>query len=172
MMSERPAVITMNGKPLTLQGNELKVGNPAPDFEVIDNNLQPIHLKDFLEKVLIISTVPSLDTPVCDIETRRFNMEAEHLDKSIKILTISMDLPFAQKRWCGAAGIDRVLTLSDYRTGAFGLTYGVLIKELKLLARAVFVLDKDRITRHIQIVKEITEQPDYSAALKAAKRFV
>jgi thiol peroxidase len=171
-MTEKPDVITMNGNPLTLMGNKVKVGDSAPDFEVIDNNLKPNHLKDFTEKVLIISSVPSLDTSVCDMETRRFNLEAEHLDKNIKILTLSMDLPFAQKRWCGAAGVERVITLSDYKMSAFGLAYGVLIKELKLLARAVFVLDKDRIIRHIQVVQEITEQPDYSAILNAAKKLV
>jgi thioredoxin-dependent peroxiredoxin len=171
-MTERPDAITMNGKPMTLMGNELKTGDTTPDFELIDNNLKPTHLRDFSEKVLIISTVPSLDTSVCDMETRRFNMEAEHLDKNIKILTISMDLPFAQKRWCGAAGVERVITLSDYKTAAFGLAFGVLIKELRLLARAVFVLDKDRIIRHIQLVNEITKQPDYSAVLNAAKKLV
>jgi thiol peroxidase len=169
-MKERSGAITMNGKPMTLMGNELKIGDIAPHFEVIDNNMKPAFLKDFSEKALIISSVPSLDTSVCDMETRRFNMEAEHLDKNIKILTISMDLPFAQKRWCGAAGVERVTTLSDYKAAEFGLGYGVLIKELRLLARAVFVLDKDRVIRHIQLVKEITEQPDYAAVLNVAKK--
>ncbi len=171
-MSERDDEVTMNGKSMNLSGNKLKIGDRAPDFEVIDNNLKPACLKNFSEKVLILSAVPSLDTSVCDMETRRFNMEAEHLNKNIKILTISMDLPFAQKRWCGAAGVDRVVTLSDYKTASFGQAYGVLIKELRLLARAVFVLDKDRIIRHIQLVREITEQPDYTAVLDVAKKLV
>lgn len=171
-MTERQNAVAMNGNPLTLMGTELKAGDPAPGFEVIDNNMKPVSLKDFSEKVLILSTVPSLDTSVCDLETRRFNMEAEHLDKNIRILTISMDLPFAQKRWCGAAGVERVTTLSDYKQGAFGLAYGVLIKELRLLARAVFVLDKKRIIRHVQLIKEITQQPDYVGVLNAAKDLV
>lgn len=171
-MTERSNATTMNGKPLTLMGAEVRIGDLAPDFDLIDNNMQHKTVKDFAEKVLIISTVPSLDTSVCDMETRRFNMEAEHLNKNIRILTVSMDLPFAQKRWCGAAGVERVTTLSDYQTGAFGQAYGVLIKELRLLARAVFVLDKNRVIRHAQLVKEITEQPDYATVLQAAKGLV
>jgi thioredoxin-dependent peroxiredoxin len=168
-MPERINATTMNGKPLTLVGTEIKMESLAPDFDLVDNNMQHKTLKDFPDKVLIISTVPSLDTSICDMETRRFNMEAEHLNKNIRILTVSMDLPFAQKRWCGAAGVERVVTLSDYQTGSFGKAYGVLIKELRLLARAVFVLDKNRVVRHAQLVKEITEQPDYTAVLQAAK---
>jgi len=169
-MAERINAVTMNGKPLTLLGDELKLGDRAPGFDVVDNNMQHVTLRDFHEDVLIISTVPSLDTAVCDLETRRFNMEAEHLDKNIRILTVSMDLPFAQKRWCGAAGVERVTTLSDYQNTSFGMAYGVLIKELKLLARAVFVLDNARLIRHIQLVKEITQQPDYAAVLEEAKK--
>jgi thiol peroxidase len=113
--------------------------------------------------------VPSLDTPVCDLQTRRFNQEAARLGPDVQILTISMDLPFAQKRWCGAAGIERVTTLSDHREASFGTAYGVLIKELRLLARAVFVVDKDGVVRYVQIVPELSREPDYEAALAAAK---
>jgi len=166
-MEERAGVITMKGNPLTLLGKELKVGDPAPDFEVLDNDLTPVRLSSFKGKVCVVSAVPSLDTPVCDMETRRFNEEAGTLGSDVRILTISMDLPFAQKRWCGAAGVDKVITLSDHRDASFGTTYGVLIKELRLLGRAVFVLDREGTIRYIQIVKEVTDEPDYDAVLKA-----
>ncbi|MFH1480769.1 MAG: thiol peroxidase, partial [Pseudomonadota bacterium] len=138
-MEERSGIIAMKGNPLTLMGNELKIGDSAPDAEVLSNDLSPVKLSSFKGKISIISSVPSLDTPVCDMETRRFNEEAGKLGDSVVILTISMDLPFAQKRWCGAAGVEKVVTLSDHRDAAFGKAYGVLIKELRLLARAVFV---------------------------------
>ncbi len=166
-MEERAGVITMKGNPLTLVGKELKVGDPAPDFEGLDNDLTPVRLSSFKGKVCVVSAVPSLDTPVCDMETRRFNEEAGTLGSDVLILTISMDLPFAQKRWCGAAGVDKVITLSDHRDASFGTTYGVLIKELRLLGRAVFVLDREGTIRYIQIVKEVTDEPDYDAVLKA-----
>jgi thiol peroxidase len=157
------------GNPLTLLGSGLKVGAKAPDFFVLDNGLAPVTLANYSGKVKIICTVPSLDTPVCDTETRRFNQEAANLKGDVVVLTISQDLPFAQGRWCGAAGIDRVVTLSDYRDRAFGSAYGVMIKELMLLTRAVFVLDANDIIRYIQIVPEITNEPDYAAALEAVK---
>ncbi|RQW88487.1 MAG: thiol peroxidase [Geobacter sp.] len=168
-MEERSGIITFQGNPLTLVGKELKPGTAAPDFRVVDNGLAPVTLADFAGKIKILSAVPSLDTPVCDTETRRFNKEAAALPDSIVLLTISMDLPFAQARWCGAAGIDRVKTLSDYQERSFANAYGLLIKELKLLARAVFVVDADDTIRYVQIVPEITEEPDYDAALNAAK---
>jgi thioredoxin-dependent peroxiredoxin len=168
-MEERIGIITFQGNPLTLVGKELKPGTAAPDFRVVDNGLAPVTLADFSGKIKIVSAVPSLDTPVCDTETRRFNKEAATLPDSIVVLTISMDLPFAQARWCGAAGIDRVKTLSDYQERSFAEAYGILIKELKLLARAVFVVDTANIIRYVQIVPEITEEPDYDAALSAAK---
>jgi len=168
-MEERSGIITMKGNPLTLVGKALKVGDAAPDFEVLDNDLAPVNFDSFRGKVCVVSSVPSLDTPVCDMETRRFNEEAGNLGPDIRVLTISMDLPFAQKRWCGAAGVDKVVTLSDHRGASFGMAYGVLIKELRLLARAVFVIDVTGIIRHIEIVKELTEEPDYEAVLKAAK---
>lgn len=171
-MEERAGIITMKGNPLTLVGKDLMAGDPAPDFEVLDNDLTPVRLSSFLGKVCVISSVPSLDTPVCDMETRRFNEEAGKLGTEVQILTISMDLPFAQKRWCGAAGVDKVITLSDHRDAVFGGRYGVLIKELRLLARAVFVVDREGIIRYVQIVKEITDEPDYDAVLKAVDKLV
>ena len=168
-MAERSGAVTMRGNPLTLVGNELKVGDAAPDIEVLSNDLTPVKLSSYRGKVCIVSTVPSLDTPVCDMETRRFNQEAANLGDDMVILTISMDLPFAQKRWCGAAGVDNVQTLSDHRDASFGTAFGVLIKELRLLARAVFVVDKTGGVRYIQIVNELTDQPDYDAAIKAAR---
>ena len=169
-MEERAGIITMKGNPLTLVGKELKVGDPAPDFEVLDNDLTPVSLSSFKGNICVVCSVPSLDTPVCDMETRRFNEEAGKLGADVRILTISMDLPFAQKRWCGAAGVDKVITLSDHREAAFGTAYGVLIKELRLLARAVFVLDREGIIRYIQIVKEVTDEPDYDAVLEAVNK--
>jgi len=159
----------MRGNPLILVGSEVKVGDTAPDFTTLDNNLSPVAFSSFLGRVCIISSVPSLDTPVCDRETRRFNEEAARLDPNLVILTISMDLPFAQKRWCGAAGVTRVQTLSDHRDASFGTAYGVLIKELRLLARAVLVVDADGIIRYVQIVNEVTEEPDYEAILTAVR---
>jgi thiol peroxidase len=166
-MEEHTGIVTMKGNPLTLIGKEVKVGDPAPDFEVLDNDLSPVKFSSFRGKVCVISSVPSLDTPVCDMETRRFNQEANRLSADVQILTISTDLPFAQKRWCGAAGVDKVVTLSDHRNASFGTAYGVLIKELRLLARSVFVVDREGIIRYIQMVKEITEEPDYEAIMDA-----
>jgi thiol peroxidase len=167
-MEERSGIITFKGNPFTLLGPELKVGDKAPDFTLIDNNLAPVTLASYTGKTKIISTVPSLDTPVCDTETRRFNQEAALLSDSVVVLTVSLALPFAQKRGCGAAGIDRVTTLSDYQDQAFGRAYGVLIKELKLLSRSIFVLDGNDIILYIQHVPEVTTEPDYAAALAAA----
>ena len=168
-MDERKGIITMRGNPLTLVGNEAKVGDKAPDFVALDNNLSPVAFTSFGGKICIISSVPSLDTPVCDLETRRFNEEASRLDADVVILTISMDLPFAQKRWCASAGVNRVQTLSDHRDASFGMAYGVLIKELRLLARAVFLTDQKGILRYIQLVKEVSKEPDYDEILKALK---
>jgi thiol peroxidase len=163
---ERQGLVTIHGNPLTLVGPELKVGDAAPAFSALDNDLNPVSLDDFQGQTLIISSVPSLDTPVCDLQTRRFNAEAgKHPD--VKVLTLSMDLPFAQKRWCGAAGADHVLTLSDHRDAAFGSAWGLLLKELRLLARAVAVVGKDGKIAYLQIVPEVTSEPDYDAALAA-----
>ncbi len=171
-MKERTGIITMRGNPLTLVGEEVKVGDPAPDFVVLDNNLSPIKFSSYRGKTCIISSVPSLDTPVCDTETRRFNEEAGRLGSDVVILTISMDLPFAQKRWCAAAGVDKVQTLSDHRDASFGSAYGVLIKELRLLARAVFLVDRGGIIRYIQWVKEVSKEPDYEEILSALKKLL
>lgn len=169
-MADRTGIITMHGNGLTLSGNPVQVGDAAPDFTVLDNGLAPKSLADFKGKVLIIAAVPSLDTPVCDMETRRFNSEATGLSDDITVLTVSMDLPFAQKRWCGNAGVERVLTLSDYKDASFGEAFGLLIKELRLLARAVLVIDRKGTIVHQQIVPEIASEPDYDAALNAAKK--
>ena len=144
MAQERTGIITFKGNPMTLLGPDVKVGDAAPDFQVVDNGLQPVTLTSAKGKVQLIAVVPSLDTPVCDTMTRKFNEEAAKLPADVAVYTISLDLPFAQKRWCGNAGIEKVQTLSDYQERSFGLAYGVLIKELKLLARSVFVIDKDR----------------------------
>jgi len=168
-MDERPGAITMKGNPLTLVGREVKVGDPAPDFEVTANDLTPVKFSSMAGQVCIIASVPSLDTSVCDLETRRFNAEAASLSPDIRILTISMDLPFAQKRWCGAAGVERVTTFSDHRLASFGLEYGVLIKELRLLARAVFVMDQAGLIRYAELVPELTAEPNYEAVLQAVK---
>ncbi|MGE0823192.1 MAG: thiol peroxidase [Candidatus Binatia bacterium] len=172
MAEERQGAVTLRGNPLTLVGPEIKVGQDAPDFTVIDNGLQPVRLSDAKGKVIILSTVPSVDTPVCDTETRRFNQEAASLGSNTEIWTISVDLPFAQKRWCGAAGVDRVKTLSDFRDRGFSQQYGVLLKDGPLAgvtARAVFVVGKDGKVKHVEYVKEIANEPQYEAILSAAK---
>ena len=166
-MKERSRITTMKGNPLTLVGGGLIVGDRAPDVELLDTDLGQVKLSSFRGKICVISSVPSLDTPVCDMETRRFNEAAGNLGSDVVILTVSMDLPFAQKRWCGAAGVDKVVTLSDHRDAAFGTAYGVLIKELRLLARAVFVMDREGVIQYIQVVKEVTEEPDYQDVLDA-----
>ena len=171
-MEERNGAVTMMGNPLTLLGPELKAGDTGPDAEILDNDLQPVKISQFGGKVCVISTVPSLDTPVCDMETRRFNEAAGNLGDDVSILTISMDLPFAQARGCGAAGVDKVITLSDHRDAAFGKAYGVLIKELRLLARNLFVVDTEGTIQYVQLVKEMTEEPDYEAVLAFTKNLM
>ena len=166
-MVEREGAITMKGNPLTLIGPELKAGDLAPDAVLVANDLSEVSLSSFKGKKVILSVVPSLDTPVCDLQTKKFNQEALKLP-DVTVLTISKDLPFAQKRWCGAAGASAVKTLSDYR-GNFGETYGVLIKGLGLLARSVFVIDEKGKVTYTQLVKEVTSEPNYDEALKAVK---
>lgn len=158
----------MRGKPLTLVGPELKAGDPAPDFDVVDGTLSPVHLADTGSKTRVFSVVPSLDTPVCDMQTKRFNEEAAKLE-DVDIYTISMDLPFAQKRWCGAFGVDRVKMLSDHKEGSFGSQYGTLIKDLRIESRAIFVVSPDNKVKYAEYVKEVSNHPDYDAALAAAK---
>lgn len=172
-MAERTGLVTMKGNPLTLIGSEVNVGQKAPEATLVANDLSTVKLSSLGQgKVSIITTVPSLDTPVCDVETRRFNVEAGKLGDAAVVLSISMDLPFAQTRWCGAAGVKNVRTLSDHRDAAFGNAYGVLLKDLRLLARAVFVVDKKGVVRYLEIVKELTSEPDYSAALDAARKLL
>jgi len=171
-MPQRSGLITIHGNPLTLVGDEVGVGDKAPDFEALDNELSPVALSAFAGKIVVLASVPSLDTPVCDVETRRFNQEAATLGDDVAVLTLSMDLPFAQQRWCGAAGVEHVQTLSDHRDAAFGTAYGVLIKELRLLARAVFVVDREGIVRYTQLVGEVTHEPDYEAVLTAVRELV
>ena len=171
-MEERTGLVTMKGRSLTLLGDEVIIGQRAPDFEVVANDLSTVRFSSFHGKVCIISSVPSLDTSVCDTMTRKFNEQATKLAEDVVVLTISMDLPFAQKRWCGAAGVYNLQTLSDHRDASFGKTYGVLIKELRLLARAVFVVDKDGIIRYMQIVEELTDEPYYQPVLKAVEELL
>ena len=171
-MNKRDNVVTMKGNPLTLLGPEITAGMAAPDFSVVDTDLGPVSLSNFKGKVVIVSAVPSLDTPVCDMETRRFNQEAQNLGDKVKVLTVSMDLPFAQKRWCGNAGVENVQTVSDYQTASFGQAYGVLIDKLRLLARAIFVIDAGGKVAYVQIVPELTHEPDYAAVLGAVKKLL
>ncbi len=168
-MSEKKGVITFKGGPLTLVGPELKVGQKAPDAVLTANDLSAVQVASFAGKIVVLSCVPSLDTPVCDTQTRKFNEKAGQMGGEVVVLTVSMDLPFAQKRWCGAAGVDHVQTLSDYKGAQFASAYGLLIKELHLVARAVIVLDKQQVIRYIQVVPEVTTEPDYDAVLQAVK---
>lgn len=172
MPEERTGLVTFKGNPLTLMGASLKVGVTAPPFKLLDNALQPVSLADSSGKVRLLTVVPSLDTPVCDTMTRNFNQQASKFPDDVVVYTISVDLPFAQARWCGNAGIDKVQTLSDYQDRAFGLDYGLLIKELKLLARAVMVIDRDDKLRYFQLVGEVAEEPDYQAALDAVNQLL
>jgi thiol peroxidase len=169
-MGERQGVITFKGNPLTLLGKEPRIGEQAPNATLLANDLSEIEVSSFRGRVCVVVAVPSLDTPVCDTEARRFNQEAGKLGPNVVVLGISMDLPFAQKRWCGAAGVENVQTLSDHREASFGEAYGVLIKELRLLARSVFVIDRNGILRYSQIVKEVTDEPEYEEVLQAVSR--
>jgi thiol peroxidase len=165
---ERLGAATLGGKPVTLVGPELKAGDKAPEFEAVGNDMKPVTLTSTGNGVRIFSVVPSLDTPVCDAQTKRFNEEAGKLP-NVSIYTFSMDLPFAQKRWCGAFGVDHVKMVSDHRTGSFGEHYGTLIKDARILSRAVFVIDRDNVVRHVEYVKEVGDHPNYEAVLAAAK---
>jgi len=168
-MTDAKNTIKFKGNPLALVGRQPGVGDTAPDFEVLTNDLSPLKLSELQGKVLVICSVPSLDTPVCDTEVRKFNEQATSLGDDVAVLVISMDLPFAQSRWCGAAGVNNVQTLSDHNQADFGNAYGVLIKELRLLARAVFVVDTMGVIRYIEVVDELSNEPDYEAALKVVK---
>ncbi|MCX6647549.1 MAG: thiol peroxidase [bacterium] len=169
-MNEHTEIITMRGNPLTLLGDMPDVGGKAPEFSVINNDLGLVNLGTYKGKTLVIASVPSVDTPVCAIETMKFNREVGDSGGDIMVLTISMDLPFALKRFCAAEGIENVVTLSDHRDASFGLNYGVLIKELRLLARVIFIVDKGRVIRYRQIVHETTKEPDYEDVLNALQK--
>ena len=167
---ERQGGVTFKGNPMTVIGPQLKVGQRAPEFTVLAQDLSPVTLASSRGKVRLISVVPSLDTPVCDAQTKRFNEEAATLPAKVEVLTISMDLPFAQKRWCGTANVDRLTTLSDHREASFGTAYGTLIKDLRLLARSIFVVDADDTLQYVEYVPEVTSHPQYDAALAAVRK--
>lgn len=169
---ERKGIITFMGKPMTLEGTPVEKGRKAPDFKLLANDLSPRGLKDYAGKVLVFSVVPSLDTGVCDLQTRRFNGEAAALGEHVRVLTVSCDLPFAQARWCGLAGADQLETLSDHYDLSFGLAYGVVIKELRLLTRSVFVVDAKGVLAYAEIVPEVTHEVNFDAALAAARAAV
>ena len=164
--------ITLNGNKFSLSGAELNAGLKAPDFTLAANDLSDVSLKDFKGRVVVLSAVPSLDTPTCSIETARFNKEAGKLGDKVKILTVSKDLPFAQARWCAAQGVKNLQTLSDYKNTSFSQDYGLLIKGLYLLTRAVFVIDGEGIIRYVQFVKEVSNEPDYKAVLDAVNELI
>ncbi|WP_025322099.1 thiol peroxidase [Deferrisoma camini] len=168
-MDRRKGIVTLAGNPMTLLGPELKPGDPAPAFTVVDADLKPVGLGDLGGGVRLLSAVPSLDTPVCELQTKRFHQEAAALPPEVTIATISMDLPFAQKRFCATHGIDRIRVLSDYKDASFGLAYGVLIEEVRLLARSIFVIGPDDVVRYVEIVPEVGTHPDYDRALAAVR---
>ncbi len=169
---ERARVATVKGNPITLLGEELKVGQEAPDFKVLAPDLSEVTLEKFKGKVKLIASVPSLDTPVCDLQIKRFNDEAAGMSKDVVVIFISADLPFAQKRFCQAFDIKKVKTFSDHRDTDFGINYGVLIKELRLLSRAIFIVDKEDTVCYVEYVKELSSHPNYEAALKALKDII
>ena len=169
MKNSVPESVTLHGNKLTLTGNKVAVGDKAPDFKVLANDLSPVTLKDYEGRTLVILSVPSLDTPVCDTETVRFNREAVSIGSSTSVIAVSMDLPFAQARWCAAKAVSNVATLSDHRDASFGKAWGVLIEELRLLARAVFIVDGKGVIRYIQVVGETANEPDYDDVLQALK---
>jgi thiol peroxidase len=169
---ERPNGTRFQGNPLTLIGPEIRVGDKAPAFTARSLDLKPFTLDDTRGKIRLFSAVPSLDTPVCDAETRRFNLEAARLGDKVEIVTVSVDLPFAQKRWCGAAGIDKIKVVSDYYDQSFSRAFGTLIKELHLSSRAVFVVDDQDTVRYVEYVPEVTSHPNYEAALNALKKLI
>jgi thioredoxin-dependent peroxiredoxin len=171
-MKEVNRTVTLKENTFTLIGNDINPGDHAPNFTAIANDLKPVSLEQFKGKTVVILSVPSLDTPVCDMEVRSFNKEAASLDKNVQILTLSMDLPFAQGRWCGAAGVTAVQTLSDHKDASFGKAYGMLINELRLLARCVFIIDKSGVVQYKQLVREISSEPDYADAMNAIKKVV
>ncbi len=168
-MTQTRQGVTLEGEEVTLVGSGPEVGQPAPDFMAVDENLDTVPFSSLGDKIFVLSSVVSLDTPVCEKETRKFNEKAVEFGDDVEVITLSMDLPFAQERWCGAEGVENVTTLSDYRDASFGLAYGVLMKDLRLLARAIFVVDRDRTLRYRQIVPEVTDEPDYEPVLECLR---
>lgn len=167
-MAEKTGVVTFKGGPMTLVGSgDIKVGDKLPEVKVSKSLVEDVTLSSYKGKKLVLNVIPSIDTGVCQIQTKRFNTEAEKLGEGVVILTVSADLPVAQGRWCGAEGVKNVIMASDYKHREFGEKFGITIKELGLLARAVYVIDKDGVVKHAEIVKEIASEPDYSAALNA-----
>jgi len=171
-MERNKEKVTFQGNPVTLVGSEIKTGNKAPDFTALNNELKPVNMSDYDGKVKILSIFPSVDTGVCSKQNHRFNEEASKLSDDIVILAISNDLPFALSRFCGAEGIDKVITLSDHKDLDFAMKYGFLIEEMRLLARGVVVVDKDNTVKHVEYVPEIGQEPDYDTAIKTAKEIV
>lgn len=169
---DRENIVTVKGNPVTLLGEEIKVGQKAPEFKVLTPDLNEVSIDKFKQKVKLIASVPSLDTPVCDSEIKRFNDEAANVSKKVIVIFVSMDLPFAQKRFCQAYDIKKVKTFSDHKDANFGLNYGVLIKEMRLLSRAIFIIDEENIVRYVEYVKELSSLPDYEAALNALKKII
>ena len=167
-MKESSVKITFAGNPLTLLGNEVKVGDKAPDFTAVGAGLAPVKLSDFAGKTIIIAAYPSVDTGVCAAQNRRFNAEANNL-KDVVVLSISCDLPFAQSRFCAAEGLENIKTISDHRDLEFGQKYGFWIKELRLLARGTVVIDASGIVRYVEYVSEVTHEPNFDAALAVVK---
>ncbi|CAM3110232.1 thiol peroxidase [Paenibacillus lupini] len=172
MSQERTGVAAFKGNPITLIGPEVKVGDQAPDFTINKSLVDSVSLKDFAGKVKLISVVPSIDTGVCDAQTRRFNEEASSLGDNVIVLTVSVDTPFAQSRWCGAAGVDKVVMLSDFKSHDFGQAYGVYIKEFGLDMRAIFVIDANDKVQYVEYLSEMTEHPNYEQAINAVKALV
>lgn len=172
MAQERTGIVTMKGQGLTMIGQELRKGDQLPDVALLDTDLNTVRLSDFAGKVLLLVAVPSLDTAVCNLEARRFNQESGKLGNDVQVLVVSMDLPFAQKRWAEEAGVQAVKILSDHRDAAFGRAFGILLKELRLLARSVFVADRSGKLQYVQIVPEVTDEPDYDTALNMARELV
>jgi thiol peroxidase len=168
-MQERTGIVNLQGNPVTLLGPALKVGDKAPPFTLLDGGLKPVTLQDFAGKKKLFSVVPSLDTPVCELQTRRFHQEAAALPGNVAVLTVSMDLPFAQTRFCTTHGINNIKVGSDFQEASFGLAYGVLIKEVRLLARSIFVVDESDTIRYMEIVPEVSQHPNYDAALAAVR---
>jgi len=171
-MEERKGVVTIGGKPVTLLGREIKVGDKAPDFTIITKDSEPFDFKSTSGKIRLISVFLSLDTGICDTQARRFNEETASFGDKVEILNISVDLPYTQKRWCGAAGIDKIKLLTDHRDVQFGEAYGVLVKGLRVLARAIFVIDQDDVVKYVEYLPEIGSHPDYDKAIQAVKNLL